>query len=147
MSTRTDPIVLQEAELNAFLQRHLDGRRLVVHPVHVQVGEGWLDVMGRTSLRRVSAPDSRVQRFLPGPLLDLEIWVRVQGHVGMTAGALELVAERAAIGRQPVPRSWLQALVPALASRELAWRLPPVVERVVPEPGRVVIHTRARRRG
>jgi hypothetical protein len=145
MSSRTEPIVLQEAELNAFLQRHLDGRRLIARPLHVRAGGGWLDVMGRTSLRRVTAPDSGARRFLPEPLLDLEFWLRIQGRVTVTAGTLELIAERTAIGRQPVPRSWLQAL-PGLAARDLTWRLPPIVERVVAEPGRVVIHTRARRR-
>ena len=75
MSSRTDPIVLPEAELNAFLQGHLGGRRLVLHPIHVRVRDGWLDLMGRTSLRRAIAPDSAVSRLLPEPVLDLEIWV------------------------------------------------------------------------
>lgn len=143
VSARTEPIVIEDGDLNAFLARHFRARRLTFEPLYVRAGAGWLEVTGRTSARRVTASSgSTVWRILPGALLDLEVWLSARGRLTVVGGAAEVTIDRLVIGRQSVPPSWLWGLT-GLDPRELlAWRIPPVVERIAIEPGRVVIHTR-----
>jgi hypothetical protein len=143
VSARTEPIVIEDGDLNAFLARHFHARRLTLEPLYVRAGAGWLEVTGRTSARRVTASTgSTVWQILPGALLDLEVWLSARGRLTVVGGAAEVTIDRVVIGRQSVPPSWLWGLT-GLDPRELlAWRIPPVVERIAIEPGRVVIHTR-----
>lgn len=144
VSARTEPIVIEDGDLNAFLARHFHARRLTLEPLYVRAGAGWLEVTGRTSARRVTASSgSKVwRRILPGALLDLEVWLSVRGRLAVVGGAAEVTIDRVVIGRQSVPPSWLWGLTGLDPGELLAWRIPPVVERIAIEPGRVVIHTR-----
>ncbi len=146
LSARTDPIVVPTPELNAFLARHVEGRRLVLRPLVVRAEDGWLEVAGRTSLRRTLArPGHRGPlALLPDSILDLEFWMAVRGHVEARGDYGELVLEGASIGRQPVPVAWLWPILGVSPSELLRWRMPRTVERLEVQPGRLVVHTRRR---
>jgi len=141
---RSEPIPLTTAELNALLTRHVQTRRLPLYPVVLRAEEGVLEVAGRTSLRQLG-PRSALGGLisvLPDGLLDLEVWVAVEGRVEARAGEGELVVGRAAIGRQRVPPSWLWALLGLDPREYLVWRMPRFVDRVEVRPDRLLIHTR-----
>jgi len=147
VSQRNDPVVVTASEVNAFLARHVAVRRRVtVWPLVVRVEDGWLEVAGRTSLRRVleRASIGWLDYVVPGTLLDLDVWLAAQGRLRVGDGAGELLVDRAAVGRQTVPQGWLWRLLGADPSELLAWRMPSIVERVQLEPGRLVLHTRRR---
>jgi hypothetical protein len=138
------PIPLTAAELNALLTRHVEARRLPLFPIVVRAGDGLLELSGRTSLRQLG-PGSALHGLtttLPGALLDLELWVTVEGRLTVRPGEGELVVERAAIGRQPVPPRWVWAVLGVDPRNYLVWRTPRVVAGVEVQPGRLLIHTR-----
>lgn len=143
LSQRTDPVVVSSDEINAFLAAHVQARRLPVWPVFVRVAEGGLEVMGRTSPRRVLSGSRAawVTRLLPGSLLDLEGWLVVRGSLEVQDRRARFQVREAAIGRQPVPQ-WLFWRLLGLGPDELlVWRAPQIVERVELSPGRLVIYT------
>ncbi len=138
------PVGLATAELNALLTQHVEARRLPLFPVLVRADDGVLEVAGRTSLRQLG-PRSALRglaSILPGALLDLDLWVAVEGRIEVRPGEGELVVERAAIGRQRVPPAWLWAVLGLDPREYLVWRMPRFVERVEVQPGRLLIHTR-----
>lgn len=145
-SRRVDPVVLEIAELNAFLSRHLESRRLGLRPVVVQAEEGRFEVAGRTSLRALLAGSAGegLTDLLPGGLLDADVWLSVRGRLIVRDGEGQLVVEQARVGRQPVPPAWLWGLLGTDPREILHWRMPRVVERLEAQRGRVVIHTRPR---
>jgi hypothetical protein len=138
------PVSLTATELNALLTRHVEARRLPLFPVVVHAGDGVLALAGRTSLRQLG-PGSALHGLtttLPGALLDLDLWVTVEGRLTVQAGDGEFVVERAAIGRQPVPPRWVWAVLGVDPRDYLVWRMPRVVAGVEVQPGRLLIHTR-----
>ncbi|MBI2469594.1 MAG: hypothetical protein HYV62_17500 [Candidatus Rokubacteria bacterium] len=143
-SRRVDPVVLETAELNAFLSRHLESRRLGLRPVVVRGGDGQLEIGGRTSVRELlagSAGESLID-LLPGAPLDAEVWLSVRGRLIVRDGQAELAVEQARVGRQPVPPRWLWGLLGVDPREILHWRVPRVVERIEARRDRVVVHTR-----
>jgi hypothetical protein len=146
LSSRQDPVIVSGSELTAFLSQHLVIRRMALRPVLVQVGPGWVRIVGRTSAGQL-AGRGRVPVLLPGALADLEVWLGVRGHVQIAGGTARFVMDGASIGRQAVPPSWLWALVGQRPDDLLVWRLPSAVERVELGPGRIVVHTRRGARG
>lgn len=143
-SRRVDPVVLETTELNAFLSRHLESRRLGLRPVVVRGGDGQLEIGGRTSVRELlsgSAGESLID-LLPGAPLDAEVWLSVRGRLFVHDGQAELAVEQARVGRQPVPPGWLWGLLGVDPREILRWRVPRVVERIEVQRGRVVVHTR-----
>ena len=143
-SGRSDPIVITAPALNEFLRRHLEARRLTVRPLVVRVGRGWLELAGRTSPRRLSrgASSRGLYGVLPDAFLDLDLWLVLRGRLVVHDGQGELVVDAAAVGRQPIPPSWLWGILGVRADELLTWRMPRIVERVELEPGRVIVHTR-----
>jgi len=144
LARHDQPVGLATAELNALLTRHVEARRLPLFPVLVRADAGILEVAGRTSLRQLGPGSSLrgLASVLPGALLDLDLWVAVEGRVEVRDGTGELVVERAAIGRQRVPPSWLWAVLGLDPREYLVWRMPRFVERVEVQPGRLLIYTR-----
>ena len=56
VSSRKDPIVITQRELNAFLQRHLlESEKIRVSPMTVQFTRGKVEVQGQTELRYLLA--------------------------------------------------------------------------------------------
>jgi hypothetical protein len=144
MSSRGDPVEVTASELNGFLARHIEARRLPFRALRVQAGEGRLEVSGRTSLGQLAEGGGWVPWMvarLPQAVRRLDVWVLADGRVEIRPGEAEFVADRAALGRQAVPAGWLWRLL-GIERRDLTWRLPKIVERVEAKPGRLVIYTR-----
>jgi hypothetical protein len=144
VSSRTEPLVLTSGELNEFLARHVEGRRLSFRPLLVQAGEDELQLAGRTSLGQLAGRSwiQPVLSWLPVAVRDLDLWVSVQGRLALRQGELEFAVQRATLGRQAVPPSWLWQALDFDPREQLRWRLPRVVERIEVRPGQLIIHTR-----
>lgn len=142
LSQRADPVELSSAELNAFLARHVESRRLPLRPLLVHAEEGRLDVAGRASVRQIGPEWLRA--LLPDALLELDLWVTVQGRLEVRPGEGEFVVERAAMGRQPVPPGWLWRLLDLDPREHLTWRMPRIVDRIEVKRDHLVIYTRHR---
>lgn len=140
LSSRQDPLTLSAADVNAFLEGHVEVRDAPVWPVRVRLDAGQLELGGATTLGRLLGRGLGVGAVL-GPLGDYPMWVTVSGEVTLNGSRAELVTHSAAIGRQRVPVSVLWRLVGGRPPA-LTWRMPRVVERVDVEPGRLLIHTR-----
>jgi hypothetical protein len=143
-SPRSDPVVVTAGELNAFLARHVESRRLPFRPLVVAPGEDRLVVAGRTS------PAQLADRSWIGPLLgvlprgarELDLWVSVRGRLVVRAGEAEFEVEETRVGRQRVPVGWVWSALDVDPREQLHWRMPRVVERIEARPGRLLIHTR-----
>jgi hypothetical protein len=144
VSGRTEPLVLTSGELNEFLARHVESRRLPYRPLLVRAGEDDLQLTGRTSLGQLAGRSwiRTVLTWLPAAVRDLDLWVSVQGRLVLRQGELEFAVQRATLGRQPVPPTWLWRALDFDPREQLHWRLPRVVERIEVRPGQLVIYTR-----
>jgi hypothetical protein len=145
VSTRTEPIEVSVLELNGFLARHVEARRLPLQPLLLRAEEGRLEVAGRTPVARLGAAGGLtgwVVPRLPDGLRQLEVWVAAEGRVDVRSGEAAFLVERAMVGRQPVPVEWLWRALEVDPREQLTWRLPRVVERVEVRPGSLLIHTR-----
>jgi hypothetical protein len=144
MSSRSDPVEVTASELNGFLARHVEARRLPFRSLVVRAGEGRLEVSGRTWLSQLAAGGgwaAWIIARLPQSVRRLDVWVLADGRIDTRPGEAEFVVERAALGRQPVPSDWLWRVL-GIERRELTWRLPRIVERIEAKPDRLVIYTR-----
>jgi hypothetical protein len=147
VSHRTDPIVIQASEINGFLARHVEARRLSFRPVEVRLEEGRVELVARTSPRGLlGGPSWRgsLASILPEPVLELDVWLVVRGRLQVSGREGRLVVEEAAVGRQRIPTAWLWGLTGTDVARLLVWRVPRIVERLAVEPGRLVVYTRSR---
>lgn len=145
MSSRSDPVEVTAAELNGFLARHIEARRLPFRSLLVRAGEGRLEVSGRTSLSQLAEGGgwaAWIIARLPQSVRRLDVWVSAEGRIEIRPGEAEFVVERAALGRQPVPSDWLWRLLGIEPREQLTWRLPRIVERIEAKPDRLVIYTR-----
>lgn len=144
VSPRSDPVVVTSAELNGFLARHVESRRLPFRPLVVAPGEDRLVVAGRTSLARLTGHSwlGAVVGLLPRAVRELDLWVSARGQLVVRAGEAQFVVEETRVGRQPVPASWVWGALGIDPREQLHWRLPRVVERIEARPGRLLIHTR-----
>jgi hypothetical protein len=146
---RRATVALTEAEVNAFLDRHLveaGGTRLSGLSVRL-LGKDRVDLRAHTSLERVLGEVGLqpVAGVLPARWLGRPVQLRVAGRVGVEDTAsrhLHLEVETLSVGRQALPAPALRLLVDPAAVGLLRWRLPEHIERVAIEPGRVVIQTR-----
>lgn len=144
LSRRRDPVVLSQSEINAFLARHLEGRRLRLHPLGVRLHPDLVEVSGGLPLDAFlqDSPRAGIRPYLPLIVLERKVWVSVRGRVGVEGREGEFRLEGWALGRQSLP-VWLSGLLPGKPEGDLfRWRVPRVVDRVTVEEGRVVIHTR-----
>jgi hypothetical protein len=146
VSGRDGPLEIPAMEVNALLARHVQARGLPLTGLALQAGAGTVELVGRTSLRQVGPRSTLgwLPPLLPDALLDLDLWVFIRGRLSARPGGAELVVERAALGRQPVPAGWLWGFLGVDPREHLAWRLPRTIERIEARPGRLVIHTRRR---
>lgn len=148
LSSRQDPLDLTAADVNAFLEHHVEVKGPPVWPIRVRLEAGQLELGGATTLGKLLQRGSGSGERWPvlGSLGDYPIWVAVAGTVTVQGSRGEFSAQSARIGRQGVPVSVLWRLVGG-RPQALTWRMPKVVERVDVEPGRLLIHTRRARSG
>jgi len=144
VSSRTEPIEMTAGELNGFLARHVETRRLSFRPVMVEARDGRLEVAGRTSLGQLAGGGwaGWMIARLPPSVRGLDLWVSAEGRLDVKPGEAEFAVDRTALGRQPVPAGWLWALLQIDPREQLTWPLPRIVERIEVKPGRLVVHTR-----
>ncbi len=146
-SSRTEPLEVGTAELNAFLARHVEARHLPLRPVLLHAGDGSLAVAGRTPLGSLGGAGGwtgRLIGWLPEHLRAVELWISAEGRVEVRPGEAQLVVTRAAVGDQPVPVGWLWRALAVDPRELLVWRLPRVVSAIEVRPGRLLIHTTRR---
>jgi hypothetical protein len=146
LSARQDPLSLTAAEVNAFLAQHVQIRDTPVWPVRVRIAADGVELSGVTTLGRIlpAALGAWAGGMLPGSIGGEPVWIAVRGQVEVGAGGrTEFRAYSGVMGRQTVPVALLWRVLGGRPSA-LVWRMPRVVERVESQPGRLVIHTRAR---
>lgn len=151
-STRRDPIVLSETEVNAFLANHLaEAADLPLKPISVKFTGGLMEVQGQTALRNLlqGPPLPQLMPYVPQAKLDHPVWVTVRGRVkieigpaGATRnyGKVELVDF--SLGKQPLGTWLLSLMLGSTGSRLLRWQVPGVVQEVQIDDGRIIIRTR-----
>lgn len=149
-------IMLTEAELNAFLARHLaDAAELPFTGMVVRlVGQDVIEFVGRVSARHLLSelPLASLGSLLPARWIDRPAWLSLRARVGLERGAsreqrryLRLDVERFALGRQRLPSVLVRLLFSPATLRIFRWRLPDTVESLRVGPGRVVIRTASSR--
>jgi hypothetical protein len=153
-SSRRDPIVLSERELNAFLSRHLlESVSVSFSKLSVLLlSDNSVEFRGRTELRNLlrGVPFAQIAPYLPPGKLDEPVWVRVRGHLKLERGAVRRDREYATLevtefsmGAQPMS-VWLLQLMLGSRSQDLfRWQIPGVVEAITVEEGRLLIRTAA----
>jgi len=143
--TRAGPVVLSEAELNAFVSRHLDPADLPFGEPALRLrGDDLAEIAGTVPLGRLlqESPLGALAQALPAGWLARPVWLTVRMRAEIVTEprrALRLKARRVAIGRQRVPVVVLRLVLDPSSLRLMRIALPPNVETVRIEPGRVVI--------
>jgi len=143
---RAHQVILSEAELNAFLARHLaEAAKVPLRLGAVRlVGDGIVEIKGDLPLGQLLS----FAELLPAHWLERPVWLHFGARASLEVGAdrgqrryLRLDIERLALGRQPLPVMFLRLLLnPAILS-QLRWRLPETVESITIETQMVVIRT------
>jgi hypothetical protein len=145
------PVVLSEAEINAFVTRHLDPADLPLRDVVIRLrGENDVEIVGAMPLGRLlrESPLTPLAGMLPGAWLARPIWLRLTVRASVVTEprhALRLEPRRLAIGRQRVPPTVLRLALDPSSLRLTRITLPPDVRDVRVERGRVVIQTTSSR--
>ena len=152
-SSRVDPIVFSERELNAFLSGHLiDTADLSFSPVSVALlPDNTVEFRGRTMLRNLlkGAPFAQIAPYLPKGRVDRPVWVLLRGHLRLERGTVRRDREYGrvevaefALGTQPIG-AWVLKLMLGQVQNVLRWQVPRVVQSITVEEGRLVIRTAA----
>ncbi|MBI4635477.1 MAG: hypothetical protein HY727_03920 [Candidatus Rokubacteria bacterium] len=141
-------IALSEPEVNALLQRHLaDATDLPLEGSVVRLPDhGTIEFAGRVPLGRILAepPLSAIRDALPARWIRRPVWVHLRAHARLESGEgqrryIRLDVGRFSLGEQRLPAALLPFLFNPTTLRVLRWQVPPGVESVTIEPGRVVI--------
>lgn len=149
-SARGRPVVLSEAELNAFLERNLvEAADVNVTDLRVDLGNpDAVRLAGKTTLSALLAepPFTAIRDVVPGAWLARPAWIELVAKpttetVRGRRRYLRLDVHEMRIGRQRVPALFAKLLLEPGAARLLRWPLPPSVEDVTIEPGRAVVRT------
>lgn len=151
-SSRADPIVFSERELNAFLSRHLmDAAELSFSPISVALlPDNTIEFRGRTVLKNLmqGIPFAQIVPYLPRTRVDQPVWVRVRGRLKLERGAVRrereygrLEVTEFALGTQPIGAWVLTLMLGRAGQNALQWQVPSVVESIRVEDGRLVIRT------
>lgn len=150
-SSRTLPVMLTEAEMNAFLANHLaEAGGLALNPLSVRFTPGMVELQGRTLLRHLlQGPGIRhATPYIPEGRLDQPIWVTVRGRIVLEpAGSRSRAGGRfditdLSLGKQPLGPWLLTVLLGPTAARLTHFQVPRSVESVTVEDSRIVIQTR-----
>ena len=147
-----EPVVLTEREVNAFLARHLEeGEGIPFSPLVVRLFPGTIEVRGQTTLVNLfrGFPFSLLADYLPTSTLNRPVWVTVSGTIQVERRRSRTEREygqfqvsQFSLGNQELG-PWVFSLM--LGWREqslLRWQLPPVVDTITIEQGRLIITPR-----
>lgn len=142
---RSGSVALTEAEVNAFVARHVDPNDLPVSEPNIRLlGDDVLQVMGRVSVRRLleESPLAVVVRSLPGRWGEQTVWLTVVLKARMETEprrTLRLDPRRFAVGRQWLPVIVLRLFADPASLRYTRIGLPGDAREVRVEQGQVVI--------
>jgi len=151
-SSRKDPIVLSNREVNAFLSNHLSkSAGLPLSPLSVHFSRGEALVQGRTPLRKLlqGPPFAQLLPYIPDQRLDRPVWVTLRGRLSVDSsigsgaaryGKVSLTGF--SLGKQPVSGWLLTIMMGPSSTHLLRWQVPPIVESIDIEEGQLVIRTR-----
>lgn len=148
-------IALSEAEVNAFLAKHLpDLAGAPLGAIRLRLREDrMVELAARTSLRAPlgELAGSDTADLLPSRWLEQPLWLRLDGAARLEQVGdggrryLRLDVERFRLGRRRVPAFFLRLFLDPTTLGLLRWPLPPTVEGLEVERGRVVIRTTSSR--
>jgi hypothetical protein len=147
-SARRDPIVITEAEANAFLARHLDQSGLPLSPLAVRFAGGRLTAQGQAPLRDLlKAPVlAQLSPYLGNSRLDRPIWVTVTAKILVSGSGKQrygkVEVEEFSLGRQPLGAVLFSLLIGPTSERLLKWPVPPVVADIQISDNAIEIRTR-----
>ena len=147
-SSRKDPIILTEAEVNAFISRHLEQSGLPLSPIVVRLQRGEVLAQGQTQFRNLikSPPFAQIARYLADKRLDEPVWVTVRGRVAVDGkgssrqGRVEV--DQFALGKQHLGSVLLMLLMGPSGGGLLHWPVPAVVDEIRVGDGNLTITTR-----
>ena len=147
---RPHQIVMTEAELNRFLSKNLvEVARMPVAVRAVRLaGDGVVEFKGLLPLRDLLAasPFMALESLVPAVWLERQVWLHLNARASLELGAnrsqrryLRFEVLRFAIGRQPLPGSFLRLLPNPAVQALLRWRMPESMEGLTIDHGTVVI--------
>lgn len=150
--TSSEPVVLSERELNAFLSRHLaEAAEMPFAEVGLRLpGNGIAQFRGRLPLRQLltEPPLAALAGLVPAGWLERPLWLRLTVRARLEPGAaqahrryLRLEVAEFGVGRQRLPAALLRLLLNPSTLRVLRWPVPDGIEAVTIERDRVVIRT------
>lgn len=134
---RRQPVVLTEAELNAFLSRHLaEAADLPLTGVAVRLpADGVVDLTGRLPLGTLldELPGPGGTRLLPAHWIERPVWMRIHGQARLDRGTggrryLRVDVDRFWLGRQRLPTVLVRLLFSPVALRLLRLPMPDTIE-------------------
>jgi hypothetical protein len=147
-SSRRDPVVITEAEANAFLARHLEQAGLPLSPIMLRFSQGQFTAQGQTPLRNLfkGPPLSYVVPYITDRRFDQPVWVTVRGRVRVEGGSGDRHGEvdvaEFVLGRQPLGSFLLWVLLGPTGGGILKWPVPAVVDEIRIGDRQVSITTR-----
>jgi hypothetical protein len=152
-SDRITPVVFTEAELNAFLSRHLvETSNLSISPLWVALqSRNMVEIRGRTTLRNLLQrfPFDQIASYLP-ETADQPVWIQVRGELrlerdrarGRQHGRLRV--SNFLLGTQPISPWVFRAILGWTSEGVLRWPVPAVVHDLEVRDGRLVVRTAPR---
>jgi hypothetical protein len=148
----TEPVVMSEAELNAFISRNLDVRDLPFDRPMVFLHDGnGVDILGQIPLGRLLAesPFGAAAELVPTRWTSHPVWLQMWAHAQFEPGPrrqLRLDVRRVAVGQQRLPALALRVILDPARLRFLRMPLPDTVADVRIQTGRIVIRPTSSRR-
>ena len=146
-----DPIILTEAELNAFLTRNADIRDWPFQRSMLVLRDGGVvEILGAVPLRRLigESPLPFLADVVPSAWLARMVWFKIGSHATVEREPrrqLRLEIRQLTIGRQPVPTTALRLLFDPASLRFVRVSLPDTVADVRIETGRAVVQPNSAR--
>ena len=147
---RDRTVLFSEAEVNAFVSRHLDPVELPVRDPIIRLRDGdILEIVGTVALARLvrESPLASLAEMLPAGWLARPIWLSIAARAATSTEPrrmLHLEPRRLMLGRQRVPAFMLRLMLDPSSLRLTRIVLPPEVQTVRIQRGRVVIEATSR---
>jgi len=141
------PMTLSEAEINAFVSRHLDPDQLPIRQPVIRLRDGdVVEIAGTIALDKLlrESPLASLAERFPTEWLTHPVWLTVVARAETTTEprrTLRLVPRRLRIGDQRVPAIALRLVLDPPSLRLMRIALPSQIQTVRIERGRVVIQT------
>jgi hypothetical protein len=151
-SSRQDPVIFSEGEINALVVRHLaEVGGLRFDPFVFRLTQGQFLLQGRTIIRNLlqGPPFAQLAPYLPAAQLNRPLWITVRGYVsvqpgepGAKPGRARVTLTEFSLGKQPVGNWPFSVVMGPAGFGLLRWPVPGVVRDIEIEDRRVLIRTR-----